>query len=832
MTAWHRMDVLEAVTDRLRPQPGMSGERWAQLVDRAVDRVLGECVDLDPEHGDNRLRASDGRSLWIEPVAAQVTSRQVIAQEEQILAWAIDAQLDEPRPSPTVHRDGLDVFQGDAAAAVAGRDRLVVIVGPACAGKTTMLRAAVTDLDRYGRAVFGCAPTAKAARVLERETGMPADTVAKLLYEGARPDGPMPEWSLACGSTIVVDEARMLSTPDLYRLTQLATSRQWRLALIGDHRQLQAVGRGGMFAELCTTSRTIELERIHRFINEREAAASLKLRHGDLRALDAYEAQNRIIPGTIDEHFDAIADEWIERHAAGGTVAITTTTNDHVDAVNHLIQQRRIEHGNLDPTRLAVIADGEAVIGDIVATRRNQRQLHTTAGDVVRNRELWTVTQISDTGDLTVTQINGHGTVTLPAGYVQEHVRLGYAATEPGNQSDTQTGSVTLAIPATTGRGLYVAMTRGQQENYVRVVTETHSITEARDILETIMTSDRADIPAIAQRRQLAQQDRQPVRLQPRCEIPDWFSDLRLDAAADYREARQALDDSQATRQRLVDALAVAEQRLAEAMRASAPFDDQFETAGDTLKRAEESQRIAERSFDESGLRGRRQARTELASANENVAVAQEQLVQAKEHSRGPDNVRAAARHDLQAARHELSSHDMFERWHFLPEHLEAIEERIDALDTWRDWANGKPTDRERLVAALTSLREHVSHAAGRRHSVARRRHSSLGRQARHRASASTTAGHRADRYRARPVTLPVSDDLHEITPVQVVTPHRLISIYRRGSVLMRALLLRRLRLSVMAGGAAGGGMTRFVVLRVGRGWPARRRRGRSSGRS
>ena len=52
-SAWHRMDVLEAVTDRLRPRPGMSGGRWTELVDRAVERVLGECVDLDPERGDD-----------------------------------------------------------------------------------------------------------------------------------------------------------------------------------------------------------------------------------------------------------------------------------------------------------------------------------------------------------------------------------------------------------------------------------------------------------------------------------------------------------------------------------------------------------------------------------------------------------------------------------------------------------------------------------------------------------------------------------------------------------------------------------------------------------
>ena len=139
--------------------------------------------------------------------------------------------------------------------------------------------------------------------MLERETGMLADTVAKLLHEWARPDGPDPLWRLP-GATIVVDEAGMLNTADLHRLTHLADRQDWRLVLVGDPRQLQAVGRGGMFNELCTTGRVIELERIHRFTNPWEAAASLKLRHGDPRALDAYEAHGRIIPGTLAEHLD------------------------------------------------------------------------------------------------------------------------------------------------------------------------------------------------------------------------------------------------------------------------------------------------------------------------------------------------------------------------------------------------------------------------------------------------------------------------------------------------------------------------------------------------
>src|ERR1700749_1352036 len=69
-----------------------------------------------------------------------------------------------------------------------------------------------------------------------------------------------------------------------------AESNQWRLALVGDPRQLQGVGRGGLLAELCATGRVEQLETLHRFTHPWEAAASLQLRAGDPKALDHYEA--------------------------------------------------------------------------------------------------------------------------------------------------------------------------------------------------------------------------------------------------------------------------------------------------------------------------------------------------------------------------------------------------------------------------------------------------------------------------------------------------------------------------------------------------------------
>jgi hypothetical protein len=188
-SAWGRPDVLQAVCDGQRPVPPMSGRHWLDTLERGADRVLERCVDLDPPDA-TRRRASDDRSLWIEPTAPRFTSETVLAEEEHIVTWAIDAQSEPPAPSATVNRDGLDVLQAEAAASVAGADRFVLAVGPAGAGKTRMLAAAVADLHDRGRAVFGVAPTAKAARVLERDTAMRSDTVAKLLHEWQHPDRP------------------------------------------------------------------------------------------------------------------------------------------------------------------------------------------------------------------------------------------------------------------------------------------------------------------------------------------------------------------------------------------------------------------------------------------------------------------------------------------------------------------------------------------------------------------------------------------------------------------------------------------------------------------
>jgi conjugative relaxase-like TrwC/TraI family protein len=705
-SAWHRFDILQAICDVARPQPGVDGTKWAQTLHAVTGSVLAECVDLDPVDNTARRRGSDGRSVWIEPSARHHTSSAVLAQEEHIICWAMDAQLDPPASSTTVHTGRLDVMQAEAAAAVAGSDRLVLVVGPAGAGKTTMLAAAVDDLTGQGRVAFGVAPTAKAARVLESETGMGSDTVAKLLHEWRRTDRP-PErpWRLPVGATVIVDEAGMINTGDLHQLTHLAAAQQWRLVLVGDPHQLQAVGRGGMFGELCATGRVIELDTIHRFHNHWEAAASLKLRHGDPTGLDAYLDHDRIFAAPFDEHVNNLAQYWAGARNRGEYVAITTTTNDHVDAINTAVHDHRRELGQLGDTRLGLGDGFELAVGDVITTRRNERFLRTTMGESVRNRDYWTIDNIHPDGSLAVTRIDGHGSVTLPAAYVAEHVQLGYAATEPGNQSDTATRSATLATMATTCRGLYVAITRGQVENLVLVVTDSHDVADAVDVLEQVLASDRADRPATSVRRDLAATTPAPPAVQPRCPIPPWYEETLHVVHAEFLDALGRLRAERDEEERVDQRINELDVLLDELEPACQPHDDAIDTARSALHAAKQHRRQLERTINEGGWRERRNARHDLPAAERDVTAAEHHLDHVTQQARPVLNQRA----QLYSERSDLVRDVRdFRTWRrqinaYYPT-SELAEARHDALVTWKHWADGHTIAADRLATSADTL--------------------------------------------------------------------------------------------------------------------------------
>ena len=329
--------------------------------------------------------------------------------------------------------------------------------------------------------MVGLAPSGKAADVLGRETATSATTLAKLLYEHGRPEGPPPEWQLRPGTSIVLDEAGMASTEDLARLVELADRRHWRLVCVGDPAQLPAVGRGGMFAHWCESFPAHHLDEVRRFHDAWQGQASLLLRQGDPVAAAHYAEHERlrcVHPALLADRVVRLYDQM---SGGGDTVAITTasTVRPGPSTPRSSVAANPRRQG----TSVALADGTEVFVGDQVTTRPNDASLVTGRGTAERNRQTWTVTTIGDDGSLTVEDPR-RGRVRLPNAYVTRQVEFGWAVTGYGNQGVTVDHGICVVEPASTRAGIYVAMTRGRGRNAASVLDRT-GLEDAEEVFAT-----------------------------------------------------------------------------------------------------------------------------------------------------------------------------------------------------------------------------------------------------------------------------------------------------------------------------------------------------------
>ncbi|MCP3912142.1 MAG: relaxase domain-containing protein [Actinomycetia bacterium] len=504
-SSWRPAELTREIAAALPTDAVLDGVDVVALLDGLTDLAINQhCVDISRPVPDGAMVRRDGRPVKESVADRALTTPEILAQEERLLAWAerrnarvgVDS-AQAPDRSPVV----LSGPQAETAAAVAGDSDLVLVVGPAGTGKTTALAPAVAQLQADGRPVFGVTPSAAAADVLAIETGVAADTVDKLLTEHSLRRPPDHRYDLPAGATVLVDEAAMVPTDRLDGLTQLADTKGWRVALIGDPMQFSAVGRGGMFSHLTDTHGAIELDQVHRFTNHWERDASLRLRRGDPGVADIYDLHGRLHGGTGTRMETEAMDAWWQARKHGETVLLAAPTNDAVARLNTAAQQLRIDAGELDTRGRSVKVGGQRLsVGDEIVTRRNHRQLHTNQGLMIRNRDQWTIDTIHRDGDLTIHGQSGR--VRLPADYVHEHVQLGYAQTSHATQGRTVDRSILVLDGPTDVRGLYVPMTRGRHHNDAYITTPAQDT--AADVFAESATRSWIDQPALARQTELA----------------------------------------------------------------------------------------------------------------------------------------------------------------------------------------------------------------------------------------------------------------------------------------------------------------------------------------
>ena len=458
-SVWLEADLAREIATLIPATAVTDSDRLVALIDELAAQATTGCVELHPTAPAGVPLRRDGRPIGEHVTDRCLTTPEVLDQEQHLQGWAV------ARVEPAALVDVAD-RQRAVAEAVGGGGRLVLVVGPAGAGKTTAIRSGVETLRTQGRAVLGLAPSGKAADVLAETAGCPATTLATVLYRD-RTGQDLP----AIGTTIVLDEAGMAATDDLARLVTLTDRHGWRLVCVGDPEQLPAVGRGGMFAHWCDTLPAHHLEQIHRFTEAWQAQASLDLRRGEPAAAAAYVQHGRVATSHPALVARQVASQYLGVTARGETLAITTASAGTARTINTEIQHRTHRR---QPTGPAIsLGDGTEVrVGDRIATRRNHPRLTTDTGAPVRNRHTWDVTAFGPDGSLTAQHPN-RGTVTLPANYVARHVELGWAVTGYGSQGITTDHGVCVIEPSSSRAGIYVGLTRGRGFNTAWILDPT-----------------------------------------------------------------------------------------------------------------------------------------------------------------------------------------------------------------------------------------------------------------------------------------------------------------------------------------------------------------------
>ena len=193
-----------------------------------------------------------------------------------------------------------------------------VINAPAGSGKTRVLAEAARAWTEAGLGpVIGITASQSARNTLA--AGVPVSyNAAQFLghlpgRRGAR--GPVP---IGPGTLLVIDEASMISGPDLADLIAYAQARGAKIILAGDLSQLQAVENGGGMALLAGALGYARLAEPVRFRAAWEQQASLRLRAGDTTVLAEYDQHARIIGGEPEQMMDAAAAAYVAL-TIGGT---------------------------------------------------------------------------------------------------------------------------------------------------------------------------------------------------------------------------------------------------------------------------------------------------------------------------------------------------------------------------------------------------------------------------------------------------------------------------------------------------------------------------------
>lgn len=321
-----------------------------------------------------------------------VTSREAVEVETRILAWAAEGngatkpgiagyEAESRVQASAEINHGFKLNEGQLGAArliLASVDRTIAVQGVAGAGKSSVLKPVAEVLREEGHPVIGLAVQNTLVQMLERDTGIRSQTLARFLKDWGKlidepGNGPSHAEAKAAfrDHVLVLDEASMVSNADKEQLIRIANlAGVHRLVLMGDRKQLGAVDAGKPFALLQQGA-----------IAKAEMNTNLRGRDPVLR-----QAQAAAQAGLVRSALDHLSDHTVETHGDSAIVAaehwlslppsererttIYASGRNIRSAVNEAVQRGLQANGEIGPEKIAL-----EVLDRVNLTREELRHL-------------------------------------------------------------------------------------------------------------------------------------------------------------------------------------------------------------------------------------------------------------------------------------------------------------------------------------------------------------------------------------------------------------------------------------------------------------------------
>ena len=438
-------------------------------IDRYFER-LGFETDKAKQLTDQAMR--DDRVLFASTTGAsdKFTTTTVVAEVQRLDSALRSLDAQEARPTldrGEFGREGLSDGQRAAADRIAAGGGLTVVEGFAGAGKSTMLRVAAEDLRFSGHDVIGVAPSGKAAKGLQDSARIESNTLTRTLMDIERGDK-----QLTANSVVVVDEAGMARNDELGRLAQQVADARGRLVLVGDDKQLGAVGRGGGFAEAreIAGGRTARLDEIFRQREGWQRDASQAFGEGRAReAIQSHIDHGRVewaaSRGTARNMLVSDYVRELDRGTKAENMLALAHENRDVKAINSEIRDAIKERGGLQNERTYKLEgeDGKTqkigiAAGDRVVFEKNT---HDANGKEVKNGEFGTVSKVDSRG-FSVRMDDGSSRRVEDG--ARQQMSYGYASSIHKSQGATVDKTHVLASRGMDSKLTYVSMSRQRED--------------------------------------------------------------------------------------------------------------------------------------------------------------------------------------------------------------------------------------------------------------------------------------------------------------------------------------------------------------------------------